>query len=264
MTTISNNRRRGFFSRYGLVIVLVLVVFFLIALWRTPLASVFWRVASPVFVGRNIAFGVVGELFSQFSSKAQLIAENDALKMELASTTATLMDRELLYKENVALKIRFDRTLTGQTILAAVIMRPPGVPYDTLMLDAGHSQGVTQGDLVSAGGSVVIGRITDVYQTTSRATLLSTPGESYNALLRGSVPVTVIGQGSGSMYTQVPAGTAVAVGDPIIFPGIMLGFSADVASIVQKDGDSFQTLYLHLPVDPLELQYVDIQKPEAQ
>jgi cell shape-determining protein MreC len=193
-------------------------------------------------------------------------SENARLRAALASTTALVADRDALYLENLQLKARLGRDADIDAILAGVIMRPPSTPYDTLMVDAGYAEGVAQGDLASAGGTTLIGRVSDVYKHSSRIVLFSAPGEGYDTLVQlssqggATVPLHMEGQGSGSLMGQLPANTQVAEGDSILFPGIASGFAGRVSKVTLTQGESFKTVYARLPVDPLMLQYVDVEK----
>ena len=159
----------------------------------------------------------------------------------------------------MSLKARLGRIISTHTVLAGVLARPPGVPYDTLMVDAGRVEGVVMGQRVSAGGTTLVGTVGEVYEYTARVILFSSPGESYSVLLRGTEPLTVEGQGAGSLVGQVPVDTVVSVGDVVVFPGVAAGFSGVVSGVVVHEGESFKTLYLHLPVDPLTLTFVEIE-----
>lgn len=242
-----------------MAIVLGVVVFTLVVVLRTSLSSMLWQVTAPLF-----AHGPVANLSAQLVSKAQLSAENVSLRAQLASTTAALADRDLLYRENLQLKSLMGRDASVRSVLASVIMRPPGIPYDTLMIDAGKAQGVAVGEYVSAGGSALIGQVDTVYTTTARVTLFSAPSMVFQALLtettaHPALPLTVEGQGGGSMVTQVPAHTDVSVGDAVVFPGIADGLSALVSYVDSKEGSSFETVYLRLPANPLQLRFVEVQ-----
>lgn len=216
------------------------------ALYRAQLSSLFWRIGVPVMAFRN-------------SLNA---TENAQLRAELASTTAALADRDALYRENVLLKAQFGRDTALHGILAGVVMAPPGIPYDTLLIDAGSAQGISTGDLVSAGGTTVIGTVSEVYATASRVKLFSSPGESYQAFVvhgATSIPVSIEGQGAGSMEGQIPAGSVVAEGDTVEFPGIAGGFVGQVSHVDAKNGESFQTVYVRLPVDLFSLRFVEVR-----
>jgi cell shape-determining protein MreC len=187
-------------------------------------------------------------------------SDNARLRAELASTTALVADRNFLYKENLELKGRLGRDAGTPGILAGVLMRPPATPYDTLLVDAGTTEGVSAGDFVSAGGTTLIGVVREVYEHSSRVVLFSAPGESYDTMLGGTVPLHMEGQGGGSLVGQVPASTPVAAGDAVVFPGVASAFAGSVSKVISKPGESFQMVYVRLPVDPLSLQFVEIRK----
>jgi len=212
---------------------------------RTAASDMFWRAVAPVVRLRE-ALG---------SSQVAV------LRSELAAAKAALADRDALLRDNADLKERLGRVdAPAPRILAAVLMRPPWSAYDTLLVDAGSSHGVLVGDLVSAGGSGLIGRVSEVYEAQARVELFSAPGATYQALLLGTVPVAVEGQGGGSMHAQVPAGTQVATGDTVEFPGLAGGIAAAVSAVDAKMGESFISIYMTLPANPSELKYVEVLK----
>lgn len=238
-------QRRGR-SRLWMLWLLLAVVFAVVVLsYRQAAAEVFWQVMAPVVRLRNS------------------LAATDATRLrgELASATAALVDRNALYKENIELKERLGRTdIEAPRILAAVLMRPPGVPYDTLLIDAGTAHGVAVGNPVAASGRALIGRVVEVYERTARVELFSAPGASYQALLRGTLPVAVEGQGGGSMRAEMPAGTQAQVGDTVQFPGLFGGVAAQISAIDARPGESVVVLYMHLPANPAELSQVEVWK----
>ncbi len=249
MARTSNNTfirrpRGGWFS-----LPVFLYTFFFIVLFG---AAVMWRA--------NLEGALMYALVPVEHLRADIGAsENARLRAELASTTALLADRDALYQENLELKSRLGRDASVHVMLAGVLQRPPATAYDTLLVDAGSAEGVVQGQLVSAGGTTLIGSVAGVYAHTSRVVLFSAPGETYDVMLRGSIPVEMQGQGGGSLRGQVPAGTAVSIGDTLLFPGIASGLAGEVSAVDAQPGNSFITLYAHLPVDPLTLQFVEIQ-----
>ena len=230
----------------ALAIGVLLLIFFAAVLWRNQIAGLLWQAATPLLGMRNTF----------------AISQTTQLEAELTATRAMLVDRNMLYQENLQLKARLGRDAGIQTILVGVLMRPPAMPYDTLMIDAGLEQGIAEGQFVSAGGTTLIGRIAQVYPTTARVVLFSAPGQTYSALLSlhngSAVPIEVEGQGAGSLVARIPAKTAVAVGDAVVFPGITGGFSSVVSHIDARDSESFETLYMHLAVDPLTLRYIEV------
>lgn len=252
MRTNYNNftsRRRSTISPgtwVGVVAVVLLVGAAL--LWRSGASAVVWEVLAPVMAVRN----------------AIDHSEIANLRAELASTSALLADRNVLKSENAMLKASLGRkAFEGQVLLAGVLMAPPASAYDTLVIDAGTAQGVAVGQNVSAGGSTIIGTVTDVSTDTARVTLLSAPGTSYDALVisKGSgstLPISIAGQGGGSFSGQLPAGSAVAPGDSVVFAGVVGQFVAEVVAVDQRAGESFVTLYMHMPVNIFDLRFVQV------
>jgi cell shape-determining protein MreC len=216
------------------------------ALLRAPLGGALWGALEPLVRARD-------------SLSASEVAE---LRAQLASTTAALADYDLLKAQNARLRAQLGRAPAApRQALAQVLMRPPGMPYDTLMVDAGASQGVVVGDTVTAG-ALAIGVIDEVYAGSSRVVLYSAPGQSYDATLvtkTASVPVAVAGQGGGSLAAHVPAATPAAVGDTVVLSGLDSGMMGTVSAVAGADTDTFKTIYLRLPVNLFDLREVYIQ-----
>jgi len=220
--------------------------------WRPEVTSALFRIIRPVWA------------LSLTNS-----SEVARLQQELAHARAVQADRDVLYAENLDLKKRLSRDASVKTVLAGVLMRPPAAPYDTLLVDAGANKGIVVGEKVAAGGTMLVGTVTEVYATTARVRLLSAPGNTYDALLSvddKTLPVTVEGQGGGSMHALVPTGSGVTTGDALVLPGILGGYVGVVSYVQRKEGESFEAVYMQLPVNPLELRYVEIwhEAPAAQ
>jgi len=251
MTTISHNRRqKGKGLRALLIGILCIVLAGILIVWQRPLTALFWSVFAPVF-----------STVQGFVYKGEL----EQLRSELAKAQSLVADRDFLARENAELKSRLGRLIPGETTrIAAVLMRPPATPYDTFLLDVGLNDGVAMGDLVFASGSTVLGYVSEVYRSTSRATLYSAPEETHDTLLvtqDGSAPLVVEGQGGGSFVGELPQGVPVAVGDSVIFPNITPTLAARVSAVEVNPSESFQTVYLQLPANPFALQYVEVRKP---
>ncbi len=247
MTTISHKSKKSA-PRAAIAIAALLILAAVI--WRGTAANIFWKAAEPILRLRDSLDKT----------------ENARLRAALASSSAALSDRNFLYQENLDLKSRLGRAPTGKAnnrVLAGVLQSPPGVPYDTLLIDAGARQGIKKGDFVSAGGETLIGAISDAYDDTARVVLFSAPGETYQAIISSQgkgIPVSIHGQGAGSMTGEIPESAQVAVGDSVVFPGISGGFTGAVSFVRIKNGESFKTIYVRLPVDLFSLQYVEVWK----
>jgi cell shape-determining protein MreC len=234
-------KRRGGGGAWMLLLGL-LVLMAAVYVLRGPLTGALYAAVHPL-------------LGARFAGSAQTLA-----------TEGLVADRNALYQETLDLKARLGRTdVSPHRVLAGVVLRPPASPYDTLVIDAGSRHGVVVGDRVSAGGTTMLGTVQEVFDTTARVLLYSAPGAKYEGLLHpsapaGAVPVSVEGQGGGSMRAQVPTGTTVAVGDEVLLPGIAGGITARVAHYDHDGSESYITLYFALPIDPQSLRYVEVWK----
>ncbi len=74
--------------------------------------------------------------------------------------------------------------------------------------------------------------------------------------------LSVTGQGGGGLTAQVPAGIEVSVGDEVVLSAITPHFIAVVTYIESKEEESFKTIYMHLPVNPQTLQFVELRHPQ--
>lgn len=250
MTTISPRRRK---RRYGApaaaALLSLLLLVLIMGVWRAQAGNVFWMLMRPLVNVRNSLDAT----------------ESAQLRSQLAQAQAKLADRDALYQQNLLLKAQFGRDAAVKMVLAGVLMRPPGTPYDTLIIDAGARDGISAGALVSAGGDAYIGTISDVYNSAARVKLFSAPGATYEALVSlssqngKSVPVSLQGEGGQDMSAQVPAATPVRVGDTVVVPGIAPAFAGAVSYVESSDANSFQTLHIHLPVDVFSLQFVEVR-----
>lgn len=233
-------------------------VLLLMLLFRSSITGGASAVFTPIWKGSDSAAGVISSVSEYFKSRSALIVENTKLKDDILSSQTSVLDRNQLYEENLTLKERLGREAQPNAALAAVVLRPPEVPYDTLLIDIGADSDIAVGDKVAAQGTLLIGRVSEVYAHTSRVTLFSSPGLSYNGFLRGSIPVTAIGQGGGSLVMQVPYDAQVKVGDLVALPGIESNTGSVVEQVEPGQGDSAVTAYLRLPFDPYQLRFVDV------
>lgn len=224
----------------GGVLLLVVLAWFA----QGPLRSVFWQLMTPVVAVRN-ALG---------ASEAQQLRE------QVAALTARLADRDALYQENLDLKAVLNRAAGRSVTVVGILQRPPVTPYDTFIIDAGRDHGVVVGSFVSLGGSALVGTVREVYATAAHVALYSAPGTTHDGILvvaGRDVPVSIEGQGGGSMRAEVPAGTGARVGDAVVLPGVGMGLMATVSHVEARSGESFETVYFALPAD-LNARFVEI------
>lgn len=146
-----------------------------------------------------------------------------------------------------------------QGLLAPVLARPRWSAYDTLLVGAGETQGIASGMRISAHG-FVIGEITEVYADSSRAVLYSTAGRRITAQLAGTLPVELVGTGGGTFEASIAEGAPVRAGDGAFDPRLSPRLFA-IVDAVADNGEGGLTVRLRLPVNPFELDAVEIVAP---
>ncbi len=218
------------------------------------ITKAFLAVARPLHLVRQDVTGSVAGVFQKTQTKEELLAENARLAEELrkANLKAGLFDE--LRAEMLA--SRTDATSSPQTT-ARVLASPPFSPYDTLVLDAGESDGVAPEDLVTYDDIIALGVIDTVNGNTSRARLFSSPGTEQSVRV-GTRDFLVVarGVGGGTVQMLVLKEEAVRRGESVFLPDGML--FARVDTVVENEADAFALVYAVVPFNLFEVRNVSI------
>ncbi|MBI5816912.1 MAG: rod shape-determining protein MreC [Candidatus Yonathbacteria bacterium] len=243
--------------------VILAIFFFLYLFTLTPIASftraLAARLAPSIWgVGEQLALSN-SPMISAFYSKSSLLTENEALKKEIRDISLKLLDRNLLYEENLSLKERLGRSGSMQTVVARVIAKPPHSLYDTLVIDVGSREGIKGGEKVLYGDNIMVGEIAEVFEKTSKVRLFSSSGENINVTIGNhAVQATAIGVGGGNFEIKIPRDTPISLGDTILVPSIMPHFLGVVEYIESKESDPFERILFKNPISPLGIETVEI------
>ncbi len=216
----------------------------------TSIAAPFWRARFSIESG-------------SLRSPSQLLSENESLKRDLADLRAVFASSSVsaVLQENAELKAQAGRASTTPRLLAAVLARPPFVPYDELLIDVGTDDGVSTTSLVYAAGTL-IGRVREALSGTAKVELFSSPGNSYQVLIGPShVPATAIGMGGGQFRADVPHGSTVTAGDVVRDSAIGNGIFGMVVSVATDPANPFDRVLFAQPVNIYELRWVTLDKP---
>lgn len=198
---------------------LAFAVFALLARLLVP--NFFWHAAAPAFRAADVIAAKSHMFLNSFSDTALLAARNE----RLASENAALANENQALLEKVAGLAGLVGTLgkgknENSGILAGVVARPPESPYDTLVLSAGTSAGVTLGMEAFGAGGVPLGSVSSVTDDFSRVTLFSAPHMVTRGWVgRASIPVDIFGAGAGTMQASFSRSAHVTVGDTVFAPG---------------------------------------------
>ncbi len=219
------------------------------------------KVFKPVLVlGNNTGSGVSG-FISTFRSKQSLIKENEELKMKLNEALVRNLATNSLVDENTKLKEILGRKSGGEMILGNILSKPNQSLYDVLIIDIGSSLGVEVGDEVFALGSIPIGRVAEVFETSAKVTLFSSWKEKTEVIVDGSdVFMNIVGRGGGNFEMILPRDFEIENGEEVVSPGAGPSVVATVVTVISDPRDAYKKALLISPVNIQELKFVQVRK----
>ncbi len=110
-------------------------------------------------------------------------------------------------------------------------------------------------------GDVPIGRVSDVYQSSSKVVLFSNSGERTQVVVGDkNVFMAVVGRGGGNFEMVVPKEKTLMKGDQVLLPGINSYVVGIVETIISDPRDPFVKALLVSPVNIQELKFVEVVK----
>ena len=181
------------------------------------------------------------------------------------------VDYDAINKENQDLKNLFGRSNgnigietvsgTNSRILARVLSAPPVSPYDTFVLSAGSDSGLAVGDKVYISDTILIGEIASVTGKNSTVNLFSKSGMTNSLTLsRTGAVYEVKGQGGANMSVEVPKDADILWGDVFEYPNTETSVVGSVYYIDQSAQSSFKTVYIRVPGNVFQTQWVMVDK----
>lgn len=216
-----SRRHNSFVGAYpwvGPALVSLGVLVLVVGIFRFLLPGALVAVGKPFWSAGNSLSAGVGNVGSFFTDKAALTNERDALlrdkaalEANAATSAARIHDLEQLLG---------DRMETGNAVLAGVLARPPISPYDVLVIDQGSESGIAAGNRVQGPGGMPLGVVESVTGSSARVLLYTAPAKETESWIgEGRIPVTVVGEGAGSMSAEVARDAGVVVGDLVYMMG---------------------------------------------
>lgn len=238
-----------------------LIVFIVVPLMSPSVGNVFRNMFNPLWKLENNFIQGVHSVGSYFSSKQKLESENTLLKNQLSEIQTRLVDRDILFRENLDLKNIVDRKPEGNFVLATVLVKPSRSLYDTLIIDIGSNAGLEIGQIVYAFGAVPIGTISQVGSKTATVTLYSTSGQKIVGRLENTkIDVELVGRGGGNFELKLPRDIILESGMQVLFPDLMPAVIATVTKSITDPRDPVQTFLLTSPVNINQLHWVQVEK----
>lgn len=217
-------------------------------------------IASPLFTARNSFSNWYESRSYILKNKEDLLDENLKLREELMESNLKLLSLDILKGENSELKGLLGRkTEERKSIVASVLLRPPQVPYDVIVIDIGEGSGVKEGMLVGAYGDILLGFVEEVFTNKSRVRLYSRAGEEVGVFINKTNIFTVArGNGGGNFEITLPRVDEVEVGGLITTSGAE-PFILGIVEFIKADmADSFQKVLFRTPLNIQELKWVEV------
>lgn len=240
-----------------------------IAVWGVLAIVVFFILSAIIRTTGGIALadGVRSESISFLQSLALSLTPDGSLEAEVLRLrdvqdehARTLVLFEALRSENGELRRLLHLVDAGGGIPAAVIMRPPQLAYDTVLLET-EDTNVVEGSLIM-NESEVIGRVIADEGRYVRAELLSSSRSSVSVMLASSsIALTLEGRGGGLMSIGVPKDVDVSVGEAVIAPSLHTRIVGSVVDVVADEHLPSKAVYVRASQPIERLRFVRILAP---
>ncbi len=259
----SRKREGGSLYRVIFVVFFFLCFIFILNSYSPNFFSgTFQVVGRPFWLVKNWTAERFDGFFSYFSSKQSLEAQNNDLRNQLLEQNIQIQNLSLQGQENEDLKNSFSRSNKKTLIMAAVLQGPGFSPYDTFIIDQGTDANVRIGNRVYVYGSLPIGFIKNVYQTSSLVELYSSPGEQVDVVVGAQKVLAVAtGRGDGNFEISLPQNLGIDIGSTVTLPSITPELLGTITSKESDVAHALQTFYFRTDfnLNSVRSVYIDSQ-----
>ncbi len=261
-------KKISFLIFFSILIIIFSLLFFKSKGSFSSVDSGITKVFSPVGMVFANSTGGVKDFFSNLGNIGNLQKENKELRSQINSLESENARMTVNEKENEALKreLGFKNDSGFSTIPAEISFFDPTNIRDTIVINKGSNDGVRT-NMVATSEGFLIGKVTDVYTTTSKILLITDPLSTLPGMMT-TIDATGLVQGqigNGLQMTQIPQETDLKKGEVIVtsglggeYPkGLMIG---KVESITKKNNSIFQSASLRTFVNFKALERIQIIK----
>ncbi|MCS6845080.1 MAG: rod shape-determining protein MreC [Caldilineales bacterium] len=234
-----------------------------------PVRSATARLTLPLQASLSRLGNNLRTIFSTVDDLATLRQRNAELEALVASLTIENLRLSEVEAENERLRalLNFANTTPsnsyrGGQVVGRVVSREPGNLVEAVLIDLGERHGIRVGmPVVTERG--LVGRVSEVYNTTSRVLLITDSDSMVNAMLQSSRMRGVLRGRANQppVLDYLPPDQPVAVGDIVLTSGEAGNFPAgipigQVVSVEQNDVEMFQRAVVRTTVDFNSLENV--------
>lgn len=243
-STVGSRRPRSRMFRFFSWIIVIFALIGLFYVLKNPIASGFYGIRS-LFVS-DAPVGTI-ELAPNV-----LNAQLSALELENAQLRALVGKRT--ESDDAA-------AAAAREVVTGVLMRPPQMPYDLIVVKSGANEGIEVGDKAYAAIGFPIGDVVEVKPTTSVIRLFSAPGTKTEVLIGTSTTAVVAeGKGGGNFFLKLPKVTEIKEGDIVTRTYLSPETFSVIESVDSTQGEAYTYAYFKLPVNIHNLVYVIVKK----
>ena len=258
-----NRPARQRFRWWPLALVLVIAAVILVNTQFTDAPrDIVGRVTLPLQRVLSGAGAALRQTSGSFGDLATLRSRNDELEKSVAELTVENLGLKEVEAENARLRklLGFAQTnpsfdYKGGQIVGRVVGSEPNSIIQSIVIDLGKANGIEPGmPVVTERG--LVGRITDVYNNSSRVLLINDSNSSVNTLLQNSRLRGILRGRAGQqpIMDYLPQDNKVLVGDIVVTSGESGNFPAgvpvgQVVEVEQNDVEMFQRAVVRTTVD---------------
>jgi len=215
--------------------------------WSGFFLPLFLKILVPVSTFSKKAGSNLEIALKLLEPKSTLISQNEILKRKLAMLEARIFDYEIIAGENVFLREKLE-FLNHDFTIANLLLVPPQIPYDTILVDRGESNGVLAGAVVLIRDRAILGYVEESYDNFSRVRMYSSSGIKTSAILeKDGTIVELLGMGGGNFLLEAPLDFNIRKGDIFLMPGKNRLVVAIVGSVKKEKTSSFTKVLLKVP-----------------
>lgn len=231
------------------IIIIILILGISLPIFKKALKTSFGYISNPIIESGNFFSNKTKGFFNIISKIKKLAAENQELKKELLELKKQETDFQILEKENEQLSKQlsyfkenpFENFVTGK-----IIYKDPTRLQNYLTINIGEKDGIKENYPVISQG-VLIGKVTEVNQNTSKVFLITNPDSLISALVLPSQSLGLVkGQlGYGLLIESLAREAKINTGDYVVtsgtgdYPkGLLIG---QIAEITSGKNDVFQS-----------------------
>lgn len=212
----------------------------------------------PIWKAKNTIVNDAESMGYVVRTKASVFRENQNLLKENTDLKNSMIDYQLLKKENEELKSLLSRIpVKANLTLATILTKPNASPYDTIIIDVGSDSNIKLGEKVYADEKSPIGEISKVYTNTSLVELYSNPEKVTKAVMDGTnTSVDLVGRGGGNFQMIIPHDLPSDNGAMVVLPNLTSEIIAIIDGVISMPADPNKKVILHSPINVQSLKWV--------